>query len=310
MRPKILLIADWYLPGYKAGGIVTALANLVDGIGDEVDLRVITRDRDLTDAAPHPCVVSDQWQPVGKASVFYTHNFSLSHLRHRIAEAQPDIVYLNSFFSPLSVKTLVLRKLPPSARRIRHRASGRVFARALRIKRRKKSLYAAAALRTGFYDRLLWHATSSPESAAIESFLRAHARQKPQIAIAPDLPNRAWFAPDANAAARAPKSAPVKFLFLSRICRMKNLQFILDALASLSAPAELHIYGPIDDQSYWDECQRGSRRFRAMSASHITAPCRANAYPLSFPRTISSCFPPKAKISATCSSNRSPPVAR
>jgi glycosyltransferase involved in cell wall biosynthesis len=48
----------------------------------------------------------------------------------------------------------------------------------------------------------------------------------------------------------------VKFLFLSRIGPMKNLQFALDALASLSAPAELHIYGPIDDPPYWDECQR------------------------------------------------------
>ncbi len=221
------------------------------------DLRVITRDRDLTDAAPYRGVVSNQWQHVGKASVFYTHNFSLSHLRHRIAEAQPDIVYLNSFFSPLSVKTLALRKLgllPPAAFVIAPR--GEFSPGALRIKRRKKSLYAAAALRTGFYDRLLWHATSSPESAAIESFLRAHARQKPQIAIAPDLPNRDWFAPDANAAARAPKSSPVKFLFLSRICRMKNLQFILDALASLSAPAELHIYGPVDEPAYWAECQQ------------------------------------------------------
>jgi glycosyltransferase involved in cell wall biosynthesis len=257
MRPRILLIADWYLPGYKAGGIITALANLVDGVGDEFDLRVVTRDRDLTDSEPYAGVVAGEWQAIGKARVLYIHDFSLAHLRHRIAGTQPDIVYLNSFFSRLTAKTLALRRLgllPPAAFAVAPR--GEFSPSALRIKRRKKSIYAAAALRAGLYDGILWHATSSPEGAAIESFLRMHARQNPRIGISPDLPNRDWFAHGVNADDRAPKSSPVKFLFLSRIGPMKNLQFALDALASLSAPAELHIYGPIDDPAYWDECQR------------------------------------------------------
>lgn len=256
MPPKILLVADWYLPGYKAGGIITALANLVDGIGDEFDLRIITRDRDLTDPAPYAGIAAGEWQPVGKAHVLYTHDLSFAHLRHRISESQPDIIYLNSFFSSLTVKTLALCKLgvlPASAFAIAPR--GELSPGALRVKPRKKSLYASAALRLQLYDRVLWHATSGQEAAAIESFLGSRSRRNPWIGIAPDLPSREWSHHGLNTA-RLPKSSPVKFLFLSRICQMKNLQFILDALASLSAPAELHMYGPIDEPAYWQECQR------------------------------------------------------
>jgi glycosyltransferase involved in cell wall biosynthesis len=257
MRPTILIIADWYLPGYKAGGVITALANLVEGIGDDFDLRIIARDRDLTDAEPYPAVGADKWQPVGKAQVFYARDFTLAHLRQRIVESRPDIVYLNSFFSPITVKILALRTfglLSPAAFAIAPR--GEVSPGALQIKPHKKFLYAAVALRAGLYSDLLWHATSVLEFTEIDRFLRARSQKDLQIHIASDLPNRDWSTPDPDAV-RATKSSPVNFPFLSRICRKKNLLVIVDALASLSAPAELHIYGPIDDPAYWYECQSG-----------------------------------------------------
>jgi glycosyltransferase involved in cell wall biosynthesis len=35
---------------------------------------------------------------------------------------------------------------------------------------------------------------------------------------------------------------------------MKNLLFALDVLADLSGHVELDIFGPLDDQNYWNEC--------------------------------------------------------
>ena len=49
MPVKIFAFADWYLPGRKGGGAVTALANLVELLGDEFDFYVFTRDRDSQD---------------------------------------------------------------------------------------------------------------------------------------------------------------------------------------------------------------------------------------------------------------------
>src|ERR1700722_5654270 len=103
MPPKIFIIADWYAPGYKAGGLVTALSNLADSLGNVFDLSIFTRDRDLTDKRPYAQARSMEWQSVGSARVLYTADLSLRHLRKRIFEVMPDIIYLNSFFSPLVI---------------------------------------------------------------------------------------------------------------------------------------------------------------------------------------------------------------
>jgi glycosyltransferase involved in cell wall biosynthesis len=256
MRPKILILADWYLPGFKAGGVVPSLANLADGIGDEFDLHVLTRDHDLGDSQPFPGITPGEWQPVGKARVLYTHDFSFAHLRHRIAELRPDLVYFDSFFSPLTVKTLVLRKLGLLPTTIYVLGPhGELFPAALRVKARKKSLYATAAIRAGLYNGVGWHASSALEVSAVESFLRSRSLENPRISVASEFPDIGLLTADRDTE-RAPKSSPVKFLFLARICRTKNLEFALETLAQLSAPAELHIYGPIEDAGYWSACQR------------------------------------------------------
>src|ERR1700722_16749420 len=111
MFRKILIIADWYLPGYKAGGQVTAVSNLVELIGDSFEIFVFTRDRDLTDQKPYPGIHADEWVSVGKALVRYTENLSLSHIRQWILAIRPDVIYLNSVFSILAIRTLCLRHL-------------------------------------------------------------------------------------------------------------------------------------------------------------------------------------------------------
>ena len=52
-----------------------------------------------------------------------------------------------------------------------------------------------------------------------------------------------------------------RFLYVSRIDRKKNLSFALDVVRDLNC--ELHIYGPIGDETYWRECQSKMRGVRA-----------------------------------------------
>ena len=255
MLPKILIIVDWYLPGYKAGGQVTAIANLIEMIGDSFDLFIFTRDRDLTEAESYPGICPDEWLAVGKARVMYTRDLSLRHLRRRVQEIRPEIIYLNSVFSTLAIKTLFLRKLrllPEHAVVMAPR--GEFSEGALGIKEFRKSLFVTCAARARLYHDVVWHASSELERRQIAVRLTSARLKHRPVHVAPDAPNREWL----NATKGAPKPAKgmrraVSFHFL-RVSRMKNLLFAIETIGELRGNVELDIFGPLDDREYWQEC--------------------------------------------------------
>lgn len=251
------MFADWYLPGYKAGGALTAISNLVELTGEEFDFCVFTRDRDRTDEQPYSKVPVDRWVMVGKARVFYTSDLSMKNLLRRIREIGPDIIYLNSFFSRLTVKTLLLRKmglLPEASVVLAPRGE---FSRgALELKRSRKLLYRKAAFATGLCRDILWQASSVREEEQIRAMTgSSDARDKGRIQLSPDVPNPNLFAVPPPALRPTKIPGAVRFIFLSRISRMKNLQFALELLGSADGEIQLDIYGPIDDAGYWEACQ-------------------------------------------------------
>jgi glycosyltransferase involved in cell wall biosynthesis len=52
------------------------------------------------------------------------------------------------------------------------------------------------------------------------------------------------------------KEGKVRIAHISRISPKKNLAFLIDCLQYVTAETELLIAGPIDDQKYWDLCQK------------------------------------------------------
>jgi glycosyltransferase involved in cell wall biosynthesis len=258
MRPKVLILVEWYLPGYKAGGLVTATLNVIESLGETFEFFVITRDRDLTDERPYPHTRCDEWVSVSQAKVLYTADFSFRHLRRRILEIAPDMVYLNSFFSVLTVKTLTLRWLGllPCCPFV-VAVHGEFSPGALKLKRWKKWPYSNLALRGGLYGDVVWHATSELEREHIAAMLRAAGRLKhSRVLLASNAPNLALLR-QFDRSAKPPKlSGAAKFLFLSRISPKKNLSFALEMLAKLIGRVECDICGPADDQAHWQECQQ------------------------------------------------------
>ena len=70
-RSCVLVLVGAYLLGYKAGGPIRSIANLVAALGEKFPFRIVTLDRDLGDKAPFPGVVVNQWIQVGQADVLY-----------------------------------------------------------------------------------------------------------------------------------------------------------------------------------------------------------------------------------------------
>ena len=113
-RPIILTFINYYLPGFKSGGPIRSIANMVEALDDQFEFRIVTSDRDSLDVAPYQGIRSDAWISVGKALVYYVSPgrrrlFSWARL---LRETPHDVLYLNSLFNP--VYTL----LPLLARRL------------------------------------------------------------------------------------------------------------------------------------------------------------------------------------------------
>ena len=70
-KKDILIIMGRYLPGYKDGGPVRSVKNLVDYLGKEYNFKILTCDRDHEDERMYPNIKVNDWNEVGNANVYY-----------------------------------------------------------------------------------------------------------------------------------------------------------------------------------------------------------------------------------------------
>lgn len=259
---RILIFADWYLPGRKGGGSVSAISNLIDLLGDEFQFYVFTRNRDNTENEPYAGIAFDQWVPVGKAEVFYASEPSTRTILRHIRQVYPHIIYLNSFFSRLTMKTLLLRKcgmLSRSAVVLAPR--GEFSPGALGVKSFRKWLYRKLAISLGLYRNLVWQASSALEKEHIHSSSgRDGSRHETNILVASDVPSGNFASHPYSPQRPKKESGSAHLVFLSRISQNKNLRFAIELLGLAKGEIELDIYGPIEDRDYWEQCQGRIRR--------------------------------------------------
>ncbi|MCH8010906.1 MAG: glycosyltransferase [Candidatus Marinimicrobia bacterium] len=252
---QIFIFTDHYLPGYKAGGPIRTLTNMVDRLGDEFRFKIVTADRDSGDEKPYPDVTVDGWNRVGKAEVFYMSpkRRSLQDFSRLLCSSEYDILYLNSFFSPHStIKLLLLKKFqgtPDKPLIVAPR--GEFSPGALGLKTLKKRVYLLLAKALGLYRGIVWQASSRYEEADIRRCFGNHVL----VVVAPNLPTLVQKTKDQLL--QCEKTAGrLKIVFLSRITRKKNLDGALKILKSLNGKVQFNIYGPLVDMNYWAKCRK------------------------------------------------------
>lgn len=256
LKPTILVFNKFYLPGYRAGGPVRTLVNVVAGLGDEFNFHIVTLDRDVGDSEPYSGVKTGVWTPIEKAKVLYLaeSELSVNQLAILVARLSPDLLYLNSFFDPTFTQRILWArrwgKITGIPVVIAPR--GEFSAGALRLKQWKKRAYLQVSRVAGLYSGLIWHASSPLEQAAILRELSFVTEDQVQVAL--DLPPMEATARPEPHVRRT--GEPLKLCFLSRISPMKNLDFALRALMHIEADVVLTIYGPKSEPAYWADCER------------------------------------------------------
>jgi len=248
----MVIVAEHYLPGFRAGGPIRSIASLVDYFGHEIDFFVISRDRDagLSQAYALPKSDDTGWVGVGKARVRYLspRELNVRTLAGIINRVKPDAIYLNSVFAKLSRAVLLGRRLRLiDATNVLLAPRGELSPGALAIRGFKKRLFILASRVIGLHDGVTIHASTSLEQSEIRQVWRSKS-----ILVAQNLTSSV--AASATGLQKEPGSA--RFVYLSRIAPKKNLRFALDLLHQVDGNIELDIFGPISDARYWSECER------------------------------------------------------
>lgn len=258
--PKILIFVSYYIPGYKAGGPLRTIANMVEHLGHDFEFWIVTSDRDQGDVDAYQNLLLNQWVTVGKAQVFYCSSQyqTISEFTKLINDTPHDILYLNSFFDPIfTLKPLLARFLDRLVdRSVILAPRGEFSLGALKLKTLKKMIYIYISRLLGWYKNITWHVSSEHESKDIQRILSIADKK---IIIALDLPSKVNVKPCvfklSNVETYGHRVQVLRLIFLSRISPMKNLDFALHILSKIDCNVIFHIYGPLEDESYWVKCQ-------------------------------------------------------
>ena len=164
-----------------------------------------------------------------------------------------DTVYFNSFFS-MSFTLLPLLAI----RFLKHKPQvilaprGMLGNGALAIKAFKKRTFILVAKLIGLYRNVTWHASTPLEAEEVYGVFG----EKAQVKVAQNIAMRMGD----SVTPRIKEVGKAKFFFLSRVAIKKNLLMAIQLLSEVKGEIEFDIIGPIDEEDYWNECQKEIRQ--------------------------------------------------
>lgn len=250
-KKSIVIFIDWFYPGYLAGGPVQSIISLIQYLSDDYHFKVITSNCDLKSTQAYPGILPNTWINSSlNCEVYYAdqEHTNSSNFIEILKGTNFDLVYINSFFSknfsiiPLQILNKHFKNIP-----IVFAPRGMLSDGALAIKQIKKRLFLVYSKLSGLHSRVVWHATSKQEVIEIETNIHPNT----PIHYISNLPKRIK-----NNANKTKETNRLKLFYFSRISEVKNLNFALSTLALIKhLPIEFKIYGPIEDNNYWQLCE-------------------------------------------------------
>jgi glycosyltransferase involved in cell wall biosynthesis len=251
-RKSVLVLVDWFKPGYKAGGPIRSCTNFAYALKNEFDIRVLTTDTDHGEQAPYKNITPNEWiTNLGPdINVYYARKatLSLSQLKREIINTNADYVYLNHLFSPkFVVYPLWLKFTRQLKSKIVLCPRGALYESALAVKPAKKRPFITLFKALKIHKLITFHATNEREKNAILAYFPGS-----QVIIADNLPESDQ--PDFVTCNK--ETGILKCIFVARIVAIKNLLFLLEVLQQVKKRVVLTIAGPVEDLDYWNECER------------------------------------------------------
>ncbi|MBE7183290.1 MAG: glycosyltransferase [Methylobacterium mesophilicum] len=246
-RPLVMVLNGACWPGNDASGPNQSLRALAAALKPLFRFHLVARDRPFGATQPEPRGANEP--DFSDRTYCAPSRFGANALLGTLEAAKPSLIWLNGFHDrEFTLPVLFARRLG----RVRGipvllSPRGEFAPGALNLKRARKTAYRALARRAGLLEGVAIHATGEGEARDIQAGLPWHRRHvtAPNLAALPSL---------RDGQPRTP-GEPLRIVFLGRIARVKNLDFALRVLATVRMPVRFHVAGPVQDESYWQECR-------------------------------------------------------
>ncbi len=245
IKPTILIFIDWFEPGFRAGGPIRSVANMVSFLSSQYNFKLVTRDTDYTETIPYPNIETDVWLRINSSTEIYyisASNLKLRTIEKILSNTQRDFVYLNSMYSVyFSLAPLWFNK---NNTKVVLAPRGMLSPGSLRVKSFKKKLFLKLFKLSGRLKKVIFQVTSTSELSDVQSVF-----SKNEIFNASNFPSNITEAPVKNIT-----PIPLKLINIGRISPEKNNLFAIEILKDLNFPVVLDFYGPINDREYYEKC--------------------------------------------------------
>lgn len=255
---RVLIFADYYRPGFAAGGPIVSLSRLIAS-EPTTDFRVVTRSHDKGSNQRYP-FSQRAWHPWERAMVCYVGSIAADSfwLLREIWKWRPTHIYLNSAHSmagtSLPLLLRLLRIFPQGSVVLAPR--GELSVGALSLKSRKKLIGRVLLQLLTRWQHIFWQATSPEERADIVRWWRQKLPQNHRILCVPNIAPLPRPTPSRRA------DSTFTILFASRIDRKKGLESAIEIAQAINVDRDctLIIAGAISQSDYWEEVQKKLKR--------------------------------------------------
>lgn len=245
-KPKVLIFIDWYLPGYRSGGPVTSVSNMVLHLAPFFEFFIVTRNVDYQSDEPYNLPINT-WTKQGQANVCYLQEGQLSEqeMRATIEEVKPHTVYVNGVYSKFFTRIPVKLSRKMGVENIIVSPRGMLSPGSLAVKRLKKQLYLKWIRATGLFNGVLFHVTTDGEKQDIERLFNE------KVQVVPNLPRPL----PSSKPPYKPSDDTLYIICIARVAPEKNTLLALQALQYVKEKVRFDWYGPVYNQAYLERCR-------------------------------------------------------
>ena len=251
-KKKILIFIDWFLPGYKAGGPIRSVANIIDHLSKDFIFKIITTDTDYLEKEPYKDNESNKWMEFNNnTSIYYfsKENLTKNKLKGLIKNTEFDIAYINGIYS-FYFSILPLFLLRKRKKKIIVAARGMLSKHAFSSKSFKKTIFLKIIKLLGLYKNVIFQATDKNEAIEIKEIIKKHK----EIITVPNLPKKLICSENIQ---RKKEAGTLRLVSIARISTEKNTLFALDVLQGIkyNGKIQFDIFGSVYNEEYWLQCK-------------------------------------------------------